>query len=85
MMQLMLFFQLLDVDGDLRPDKVRAAWKLFKGKSTTNIDQVDADTPNKGGPQAQLSVPLVESLFLPDFPVRGDIEQQGFEVGRRDN
>lgn len=72
--------QLLDVDSDLRPEKVRAAWKLFKGKSTTNIDQVDNDTQSKGGPQAQLSVPLVESLFLPDFPVRGDIEQQGFEL-----
>ena len=80
-MGLVICFQLLDVDGDLRPDKVRAAWKLFKGKSTTNIDQADnADTPTKGGPQAQLSIPLVESLFLPDFPVRGDIEQQGFEV-----
>lgn len=74
-------FQLLDLDTDLRQEKVRAAWKLFKGKSTNNIDQLDSgESTTKGGHQAQLSVPLVESLFLPDFPVRGDIEHQGFEV-----
>lgn len=73
--------QLLEFDEDFREDKVKNAWRLFKGKSTNHIDKVDAvESPTKGATQAQLSVPLVESLFLPDFPVRGDIEQQGFEL-----
>ena len=79
----MLLPQLLEFDEDFREDKVKNAWRLFKGKSTNHIDKVDSvESPTKGATQAQLSVPLVESLFLPDFPVRGDIEQQGFEVIR---
>lgn len=73
--------QILDGDIDFKDEKVKTAWKLFKGKSTNYIDKVDGpESLPKAAPQAQLSVPLVESLFLPDFPVRGDIEQQGFEL-----
>ena len=76
-----MYFQLLEVDTEYKRDKEKPSWKLFKGKSTNQLDNVDAvGSPSAVTPQAQLSVPLVESLFMPDFPVRGDIEQQEFEV-----
>ena len=37
---------------------------------------MDHDSPDK----PECRVPLVEALFLPDFPVRGDAQSREFEV-----
>lgn len=64
-----------------RPAK-NSAWKLFKGKSTTHVDKVDSsDLTDKQNKQEQPSVPLVEALFLPDFPVRS--KDSDFDVSTK--
>ncbi|XP_021365952.1 serine/threonine-protein kinase S6KL-like isoform X1 [Mizuhopecten yessoensis] len=56
----------------VRGNKTRGSERLVRGKSQDELD--------KGSEGAQWSVPLVEALFLPDFPVRGSLEEQEFEV-----
>ncbi|CAG2199232.1 unnamed protein product [Mytilus edulis] len=56
--------------------KTRASARLNRGKSHEQLEN-DSSTPDK--PKWN-NVPLVEALFLPDFPVRGDFKQQEFEV-----
>lgn len=69
-----LTFQVLDANTDYTSSgrtKSASAWKLFKGKSTNHLDKLDSpDGLDKANAQPQLSVPLVEALFLPDFPVK---------------
>jgi hypothetical protein len=48
---------------------------LMRGKSQDELDKVSS-TPEK----PELNVPLVEALFLPDFPIKGDAQGQDFEV-----
>jgi hypothetical protein len=60
----------LDVNSEFSRGGKASNWKLFKGKSTTQIDRVDTTDSAEKSQQPQLSVPLVEALFLPDFPVR---------------
>lgn len=54
----------------VRGSKGRASERLYRGKSQDDLDKAPS----------QSSVPLVEALFLPDFPVRGSLEEQEFEV-----
>lgn len=63
--------QVLDANAEFPRAGKGSAWKLFKGKSTTHVDRIDTtDAADKQSQQAQSAVPLVEALFLPDFPVR---------------
>jgi len=59
------------VNSEFSGNKGKGSWRLFKGKSTTQVDRLDSpDAAVKNTAQPQLAVPLVEALFLPDFPVK---------------
>ncbi|WAR03397.1 S6KL-like protein [Mya arenaria] len=65
--------QVLDANVDFSSSKGKSGstWRLFRGKSTNAIDKMDAnEVATKKKTQPQLAVPLVEALFLPDFPVK---------------
>ncbi|XP_052800217.1 ribosomal protein S6 kinase-related protein-like isoform X2 [Mya arenaria] len=65
--------QVLDANVDFSSSKGKSGstWRLFRGKSTNAIDKMDAnEVAKKKKNQPQLAVPLVEALFLPDFPVK---------------
>ncbi len=66
-----MFLKVLDVNAEFGRTKGRDTWRLFKGKSTNQVDKLDSpDSTVKNTAQPQLAVPLVEALFLPDFPVK---------------
>ncbi|XP_071180629.1 ribosomal protein S6 kinase-related protein-like [Mytilus edulis] len=67
---------LQETNPDFVRSKTRASARLSRGKSHEQLEN-DSSTPDK--PKWN-NVPLVEALFLPDFPVRGDFKQQEFEV-----
>lgn len=60
---------------DLVRNKSRGSGRLTRGKSQDEIDKVTS-TPEK----PELNVPLVEALFLPDFPIKGDAQGNEFEI-----
>ncbi|KAL5016905.1 hypothetical protein ScPMuIL_006494 [Solemya velum] len=68
--------QFLTSNPDLRRNKSRSTLKLFRRKSEDDLDKLSDDYDGK----LQSPVPLAQALFLPDFPVRGDIEAQDFVV-----
>lgn len=69
-------YQFLQVTNpDLVRNKSRGPGRLTRGKSQDEIDKVTS-TPEK----PELNVPLVEALFLPDFPIKGDAQGNEFEV-----
>jgi len=63
--------------------KSGSTWRLFRGKSTNALDKMDSNDSNgvKQKTQPQLAVPLVEALFLPDFPVKS--QDTDFDVSRK--
>ncbi|KAJ8312122.1 hypothetical protein KUTeg_009495 [Tegillarca granosa] len=62
-----------------RTTKARSSARILRrGKSEDNLDS--ATHQNHSPSITQSPIPLVEALFLPDFPVRGDIEDQEFEI-----
>lgn len=65
---------------DLVKEKSRESGQLMRGKSQDGLDRVTS-FPEK----PELNVPLVEALFLPDFPIKGDAEGQEFEVYLRND
>lgn len=65
---------------DLVKEKSREPGQLMRGKSQDGLDRVTS-FPEK----PELNVPLVEALFLPDFPIKGDAEGQEFEVYLRND
>ncbi|XP_052073932.1 ribosomal protein S6 kinase-related protein-like [Mytilus californianus] len=67
---------LQETNPDFVRSKTRASARLSRGKSHEQLEN-DSSAPDK--PKWN-NVPLVEALFLPDFPVRGDFKQQEFEV-----
>ena len=66
---------LQETNPDFVRNKSRASARLHRGKSHEQLEN-DVSIPDK--PKWN-NVPLVEALFLPDFPVRGDFTQQEFE------
>lgn len=73
---ILLLYQFLQVTNpDLVRNKSRGSGRLTRGKSQDEIDKVTS-TPEK----PELNVPLVEALFLPDFPIKGDAQGNEFEV-----
>lgn len=55
--------------------KSRSSARLARLPSTGSV--TDGDSKNS---DSQTPVPLAEALFLPEFPVRGDLDTQDFEV-----
>ncbi|XP_041348800.1 ribosomal protein S6 kinase-related protein-like isoform X2 [Gigantopelta aegis] len=55
--------------------KSRSSGRLFRLGSSPKVNDVD-----KEDGKTMWKIPITEALFLPDFPVRGDIEEQDFEV-----
>lgn len=56
--------------------KSRSSARLARLPSTGSIT-TDGESKNS---DSQTAVPLAEALFLPEFPVRGDLDTQDFEV-----
>lgn len=59
-------------------EKSRSSNRLFRIGSSRDVRRVHA--PRREEPPHLWGVPLTEALFLPDFPVRRDLEEQEFEV-----
>lgn len=73
---ILFLYQFLQVTNpDLVQNKSSVSGRLTRGKSQDEIDKVTS-TPEK----PELNVPLVEALFLPDFPIKGDAQGNEFEV-----
>ncbi|KAL3857108.1 hypothetical protein ACJMK2_011803 [Sinanodonta woodiana] len=68
-----------DLDTDFHKNKSKSTWLLPREKSTEELDRVDGAIGPRNT-KVQVPVPLQEALFLPDFPKRGDIEEQDFEI-----
>lgn len=67
---------LQETNPDFVRSKTRASARLNRGKSHEQLE-TDVSVPDK--PKWN-NVPLVEALFLPDFPVRGDFTKQEFVI-----
>ncbi|KAL4223756.1 ATP binding [Mactra antiquata] len=73
--------QILDINADSGRSKGGGSnWKLFKGKSTTHLNKIDHTDSGDKSSSAQAAVPLVEALFLPDFPVKNKETDTDFDI-----
>ncbi|KAK3084775.1 hypothetical protein FSP39_018673 [Pinctada imbricata] len=69
---------LQQTNPELARSKAAGGGTLLRGKSTQELDR---DHGGDGDSEkTENKVPLVEALFLPDFPVRGDAQSQEFEI-----
>lgn len=76
---LFFHFQFLSADGELVRSKSRSSQRLFKLGSSHDIRKAKFKEPSKL-PSTQRRIPLVEALFLPEFPLHGDLDELGYEV-----
>ncbi|XP_071093448.1 ribosomal protein S6 kinase-related protein-like [Haliotis cracherodii] len=70
--------QSLSANASFVREKSRSSNRLFRIGSSRDIRRVHA--PRREEPPHLWGVPLTEALFLPDFPIRRDLEEQEFEV-----
>lgn len=67
------FKQSLSPDSSFVREKSRSSQRLFdKHKNGKHL---------KGGDKLDNKIPYTEAVFLPHFPLRGEIEEHDFEVG----
>ncbi|XP_046555057.1 ribosomal protein S6 kinase-related protein-like [Haliotis rubra] len=70
--------QSLSANASFVREKSRSSNRLFRIGSSRDVRR--ANIPRREEQPHLWGVPLTEALFLPDFPVRGDLEDQEFEV-----
>ncbi|XP_064612705.1 ribosomal protein S6 kinase-related protein-like [Liolophura sinensis] len=71
--------QFLSADGDFMRSKSRSSQRLFKLGSSHDIRKAKFREAPKVS-TTQRRIPLVEALFLPEFPLQGDLDELGYEV-----
>ncbi|XP_050410193.1 ribosomal protein S6 kinase-related protein [Patella vulgata] len=75
--------QNLSINEDFKRNKSRFSNRLFKFGSSKDLSRTKITSNGKGVDEtdkAQWNVPWSEALFLPDFPIRGDAEEQDYVV-----